>query len=84
MNARDINERLDRISLELTSAEALNTLHACRPGHPLGRGNDWRWRNLSFLVALRRDQVRSVDRIWLSQMAEAEEFANEPHHQLPE
>lgn len=39
MSDQEINELINRIQSELDepSAEMRNALHACRPGHPLGR-----------------------------------------------
>jgi hypothetical protein len=68
--------RLDAICQELgrSNSGTLNALHACREGHPLGRGNIWKWRNANCLV---RQHVNypflSFDQLdWLSQMAHEE------------
>lgn len=33
------------------NAERLNRFHALRPGHPLGKDNPWKHRNIWFLIA---------------------------------
>lgn len=41
MKDEDMNKKLDYIAgaaKSNTPAEVLNAIHACRPGHPLGRG----------------------------------------------
>jgi hypothetical protein len=70
------SERLDRLCRNeddpqgrKRSAETLNTLHACREGHPLGRDNGMKWRNALFVVGTR---CRSDDRDWLIDKAAKE------------
>jgi hypothetical protein len=41
----------DMVSRRAVSAEALNTMHAARDGHPLGKNNAWRYRNALFTYA---------------------------------
>jgi uncharacterized small protein (DUF1192 family) len=68
---RDINERIDEIQQECDrlSAEARNTLHACRKDHPLGRGKDRTdlFRNAAFVLS--RPHVPSVHVEWLNKVA---------------
>jgi hypothetical protein len=70
------NERLDRICLNeddplarARSAETLNTLHACRTGHPLGRDNSMKWRNAMFVI---NGRCRAEDWDWLQRKAREE------------
>jgi hypothetical protein len=78
MTDAEINERIDQIQQEADriSAEARNTLHACRPGHPLGRGQDRTdlFRNAAFTLSM-RSSVSSAHVQWLNKMAN--EFASE-------
>lgn len=69
-------EILDRIASKLKTAESRNTLHACREGHPLGRDNKWKWRNLRFvLLGLHHKQKPcAADMAFVEQMATAEDF----------
>jgi len=84
MKACDINEHLDGIAGKMDSTGNLNVLHACRPGHPLGRGNDWRWRNLYLVTDLIRVPLSPTQRVWLKAMADAEELACKPHTYVAE
>lgn len=73
----EINERLDRICENIGRAQTLNALHACRPGHPLNKDNDFCWRNAQMLVAqldgfTRRD-IDPHDILWLEKMARKEQ-----------
>lgn len=68
----EIAERLDRILAESEglSAEAINIVHACRRGHPLGAGSKryQRFQNAGFVLKRRRGVPQNhVD--WLYQMA---------------
>ena len=53
------------------SAEALNTLHACRPGHPLGKGRSRRdlFADAAFVLSGRRS-ISSKHMDWLHKQAE--------------
>jgi hypothetical protein len=64
-NETEINRRLDRIAQNITSAEVLNAVHACRPGHPLGRNNEMRWLNAATMCCR---YVSSRDIEWLRSM----------------
>jgi hypothetical protein len=44
------SQRLDVIASALTRPEQINAIHACREGHPLGNGNNWKWRTASYVV----------------------------------
>ena len=72
MTEQEINARLDRIQqdIERVSAEARNALHACRAGHPLGRGQDRTdlFRNAAFVLSGRRG-VSSEHIVWLNRTA---------------
>ena len=67
---------LDRIASKLKTAESLNTLHACREGHPLGRDNKWKWRNLRFVLLGVHYTCKpsATDMAFVEQMATAEDF----------
>jgi hypothetical protein len=66
----DINERIDQIQQDCDrlSAEARNTLNACRKDHPLGRGRDRTdlFRNAAFVLSGR---CSSEHLIWLNRIA---------------
>lgn len=72
MDEREINSRIDEIQAEADklSAEARNTLHACRHDHPLGRGQDRTdlFRNAAFVLS-RRTGVSSRHIEWLNKTA---------------
>jgi hypothetical protein len=70
MTDKETNCRLDGIALAMTRADAINAIHACRPNHPLGRNNPYKWRNAA--MAVFRSDVSSKDRDWLKKMADAE------------
>lgn len=78
MTDRDMNERLDGIALALPRRPSLlNAVHACRPNHPLGRGDAYKWRNLLWAIA--QADATSVgrgvaerDRRWAKAQADAE------------
>jgi hypothetical protein len=72
-------DNLDLIATRLMGAEALNALHACRADHPLGRNNQWKWRNawaqvaqqkIGFIAGMDAATARAVD--WLARQAKAE------------
>jgi hypothetical protein len=73
MTDKDINARIDEIQAECDrlSAEARNTLHACRPGHPLGAGQSRTdlFRNAAFVLSMRAG-VPSRHVQWLNKTAE--------------
>ena len=71
---REINFQIDHLTGTITRTETLNALHACRPDHPLGRDNPFKWRNADALVQqLDWDQLPPVrHRDWLKSQAEAE------------
>ena len=58
-------------------ANTLNALHACRPDHPLGRGNAHKWRNAMALVTQRGiDFIGAEHSIrWLEGRAREEQIA---------
>lgn len=62
----EISRRIDAIisSRARWTAEQLNTLHACRPGHPLG--NTMQWRNAVWVVG---NLVSQSDGKWLARQA---------------
>lgn len=73
------NERLDRLCGNADdplgrprTAETLNTLHACREGHPLGRDNTMKWRNAMFVI---NGRCRGDDWDWLQAQAKIESVA---------
>ena len=70
LDEAEINERIDAIQADMdkATAEARNTLHACRAGHPLGNGRDRTdlFRNAAFVLSGR---VGSHHLIWLNQTA---------------
>lgn len=72
----ETNERLDRICRCYTNPETLNTLHSCRPGHPLNRNNSFCWRNAYWSVMQSPWwQTRELDHrdlTWLQAQAGAE------------
>lgn len=61
---------LDKICALVTGAEALNALHACRPNHPLGRGQRAPYRNAAFTIAGRLGIPPSAVE-WLNKQADA-------------
>ena len=67
---REISQRLDHIQSDCSlSAEARNTLHACRSGHPLGRGRDRTdlFRSAAFVLSGRICPQSHI--IWLNEVA---------------
>lgn len=68
---REIEERIDQIQYDCDrlSAEARNTLHACRKDHPLGRGKDRTdlFRNAAFVLSGRTVSRHHI--IWLNEVA---------------
>lgn len=66
-------EILNRIAGKITKPDVLNAIHACRPDHPLGRGNDFKWRNAHALVSQQNFAGISPDDLdWLRKQAAAE------------
>lgn len=72
----EIDQRLDSIAAHIKSAECLNAIHACRPGHPLGRDNPFKWRNANAMVRAQDYFVKvDIDRNalkWLQERADEE------------
>lgn len=68
MNDHDVNKAIDKITMHLTSAEALNVMHACRPGHPLN--NPWQWRNAR--QYLDRGNLTTTERAYFERRAQEE------------
>lgn len=72
LSEQEINERIDEIQqdIERVSAEARNALHACRPGHPLGKDKDrcLLFRNAAFVLG-GRSGVSSSHIQWLNKTA---------------
>ena len=70
-NEREISERIDQIQndCDRLSAEARNTLHACRNDHPMGRGKARTdlFRNAAFVLS--RPFVPQKHIIWLNEVA---------------
>jgi hypothetical protein len=62
-------QRLNALCACTTDATILNALHACRPGHPLGRDNAWKWRNAWTLVKQRPLAFEWPDLEWLERQA---------------
>ena len=53
----------------------LNALHACRQNHPLGIGNNYKWRN-AFSLVMQSNDFNGVDTSWLEHKANAENETN--------
>ena len=68
----EISAMIDQIQsdAEPISAEARNTLHACRSGHPLGKGRDRTdlFRDAAFVLS-HRSSVSSRHVEWLNKTA---------------
>lgn len=77
-NHREINEKLDAIAEAIgsmgASADLLNALHACRPGHPLNEAAFSPFLNLAFMLAGRqcKSALTLEHRNWLSKMVAQE------------
>lgn len=72
---RETNERLDRLAGVPRSAEGKNHVHACRPGHPLGRDNGWKWATALATVNSHRgfdNRPEPADLQWLERKADEE------------
>lgn len=72
---QEINERLDRLAGIPRSAEGKNHVHACRPDHPLGRNNDFKWRTALATVNSHSgfsNRPEQGDLRWLEERADAE------------
>ena len=71
LSEQEINQQIDQIhsDCERLSAEARNTLNACRFNHPLGRNVDRTdlFRNAAFVLT--RPFVPSKHIVWLNQVA---------------
>ena len=59
---------IDAICKMTTRPQTLNALHACRDGHPLGRGNNYKWRNAHAMACQNRD-INSAAIDWLEKKA---------------
>lgn len=60
------------------SAETLNSLHACRSGHPLN--NDYQWRNAHALIAQAKFFSGIADAIqWIGAQADTERAYHDGH-----
>lgn len=68
MDDMELNERLDKIAKGMRTAEATNAVHACRPGHPLGKGEEFPFLNAWFFAA-RHLGIADPDTEWLHKMA---------------
>jgi hypothetical protein len=66
---------IDTICKMTTRPQTLNALHACRDGHPLGKNNNWKWRNAAAMVFLNPDISMSA-RDWVEKQASAEREAH--------
>lgn len=68
----EITARIDEIQTQSTGlgAEARNILHACRPNHPLGAGQDRAelFRNAAFVLSGRQG-VSTLHVEWLENMS---------------
>ena len=64
---------IDNLCRETTNAEMLNTLHACRDGHPLN--NSHQWRNAYVMASQRRHEFSGAMVAWLRERAEQEQRA---------
>ena len=62
-------QKIDDLCSRTLNPAVLNALHACRPEHPLGRDNKWKWRNAYSLVAQHTITFLHVDTDWLKQKA---------------
>lgn len=77
MDATD--EHLDVIATSLgehgVSAELLNAVHACRPGHPSNKTTQTPFFNLQFMLAGRpcHSAIPHVQRAWLGAMVANEQ-----------
>jgi hypothetical protein len=66
-----IDWTIDRICELTTSPTMLNALHACRPGHPLGKDTIYPWRNAWCLAGQHREIPLSAF-VWLGSKASDE------------
>lgn len=64
---------LDTLCQHTTKPHVLNALHACRTNHPLGRGNDYKWRNAYALVRQNTTDFLHADLRQLAQRANTEQ-----------
>lgn len=68
---------IDQICEMTTSAELLNALHACRPGHPWNVSGVNHFRNAWFMAAQRPSyEISSAATDWLKRQADAWDKAN--------
>lgn len=65
-------EKIDDLCQRTTKPDVLNALHACREGHPAGRGNVWKWRNAYSLVAQNTMDFLGADTRWIHDAAKRE------------
>jgi hypothetical protein len=68
MDDQEINDQLDQIAEKLTSPWAINAVHACRPGHPLGNATEYPFLGAWLAVAPRLG-MRGPEATWLHDMA---------------
>lgn len=69
----ETNERLDGICQNISRVGVLNALHACRPGHPLNKGNNRCWQNAFAMVAqMGGYDIDRSDIDWLERKAQSE------------
>jgi len=73
MNDREINARIDRICRNVSRAELLNALHACRPGHPWNVAGVNHFENAAFMLAGGRNGATWADLDWLAKMSKKNE-----------
>lgn len=66
------DQRLNDLCSRTRNPAALNVLHACRPDHPLGRGDPRKWRTAWGMVQQNTIPFLGADVEWLKRKAEAE------------
>lgn len=66
-----IEWNIDRICELTTSPTMLNALHACRPGHPLGKDMFYPWRN-AWVLASQHREIPMTALLWLGVAAQDE------------
>lgn len=71
-NMSDANEHLNDLCQMTSKPDVLNALHACRDGYPLGRRNNFKWRNAYVLVRQNTVDFARADLSWLKAQAEVE------------
>lgn len=68
-------EKINDLCQRTTKINVLNALHACRDNHPLGRDNNWKWRNAMALVFQGGTDFSGADLSWLEGKAREEQIA---------